>query len=253
MGITPTHVSLISIPKRGNTPDENEDAFFAPLRSDFNLEYPVKFAVADGATESAFAKEWADLLVVYYGNQSCNIETLPAMLSQATASWKERIGSVELPWYAQEKLQYGAYSSLLGVEFDLLNGSFTAMAIGDSNLFRVRGNHVLAFPITNSADFNNSPLLVSTKSHIESSFVENFKFETSTIEKDDIFILATDAISAWFLSESETSNSPWKTLLNLTPPSLSGYTEVDFNNWINNLRDEKRLKNDDTTLIVISF
>jgi len=50
------HYHEFSVVKRGNTDDEYEDAF----KGD---ESSGRFAVADGATGSAFAKEWARHLV----------------------------------------------------------------------------------------------------------------------------------------------------------------------------------------------
>lgn len=253
MELTLTHVASFSVPKRGNTPDENEDAYLAPLLGAVNKDYSIKFAVADGATESAFSKEWADLLVTYYKDNPFKNDCIQSVLSKATSSWQERIGSIELPWYAQEKLRYGAFSSFLGVEFNLAEACFNAVAIGDSNLFRVRDDQCYAFPIRNSIAFNSTPLLVSTKSFADESFVSNFKFESGDIITGDTFILATDALSAWILAESEKNNSPWNSIVNLTPPSPCGYSVEDFIFWIRNLRDGKMMKNDDTTLIVIKF
>ena len=53
----------------------------------------------------------------------------------------------------------------------------------------------------------------------------------------------TDALAEWFLMEHEAGRSPWRELFALT---ADGFPE-----WVTGRRADRRLKNDDVTLMVI--
>src|SRR5262249_44305113 len=115
-------------PKNGHTAEEYEDACAGdPERG--------RFAVADGASESAFAGSWARILVKAYvkvpGSWS-------AWLPAARKRWRTQVEGKHLPWYAETKFQEGAQATLLGVAF--AEGVWHAQAVGDCCLFQVRGN-----------------------------------------------------------------------------------------------------------------
>ena len=59
-----------SLQKKDNSEEEYEDAYSIKKLSDSasNLEY--RFSVADGATESSFARIWAELLTEGYSEGS---------------------------------------------------------------------------------------------------------------------------------------------------------------------------------------
>src|SRR5262249_16216027 len=107
-------LSYICCEKLGNKEIENEDAYLVPTQSEIETQTVIKLAVSDGATESSFSKEWADFLVSYFKDHSFENENLSIVLDLARKSWSDKIQNIELPWYAQEKLRYGAHASLLG-------------------------------------------------------------------------------------------------------------------------------------------
>ena len=95
--------------KRGNPPDDYEDAFAAaPERR--------RFAVADGATESSFAATWAKLLVEGFTTAE---EGKPwhelDWLTPQRQRWAAEVDGLPLPWYAEDKREQGAYATLLGI------------------------------------------------------------------------------------------------------------------------------------------
>ena len=65
-------------------------------------------------------------------------------------------------------------------------------------------------------------------------------------DPEDIFLLATDALAHWFLIEHEAGRKPWHTLLKLKD-------ESEFVDFIGSIRKEGKLKNDDTTLLIIRW
>ncbi|HEY5745314.1 MAG TPA: protein phosphatase 2C domain-containing protein [Chryseolinea sp.] len=245
-------VSYVCCEKLGNKEIENEDAYLIPTPSEIESETLIRLAVSDGATESSFSKEWADLLVSYFKDFSFGIENLPAILNKARDSWFDKIKNIELPWYAQEKIQYGAYASLLGVTFDLSELTWKAIAIGDSNLFVIRDDSLVkAFPITKAEEFGNTPYLLSSKLSQNLEVTSHILMANGTLETDDLIIIGTDAISAWVLSEAHKGRQPWQNLKNLLGDT--GYSKKDFMNWLNNKRFEKEIKNDDTTIITVEI
>ena len=131
-------------PKAGNTADEYEDAYAVEPAA-------RRYAVADGASETSFAKQWAELLVERFVREPPAAAGLPEWLAPMQAAWAAANESKATAWYAEEKARDGAFSSLLGVAID--HSRWRAMAIGDTCLFVVRsGKIVHAFPLTRAAE-----------------------------------------------------------------------------------------------------
>src|SRR4051812_16995226 len=114
-----------SLPKRGNTPEENEDALAGdPITG--------RFAIADGASESAFAGAWANVLV-----QACVATPgrWSSWLPSAQARWHALFEHQEMPWFVEGKFEQGAFATLVGVAVDPPGNaqprSWKARAVGD--------------------------------------------------------------------------------------------------------------------------
>src|SRR6516164_5795226 len=104
-----THLAWRSfrLPKAGHSLDEYEDACAGKLELG-------RFAIADGASESAFADAWAQILVnAYVQNPRPWSEWLPA----ARVRWCDEIEDRALPWYAEAKFAEGAFAAFLGLAF----------------------------------------------------------------------------------------------------------------------------------------
>ncbi|QNA46474.1 PP2C family serine/threonine-protein phosphatase [Lacibacter sediminis] len=233
--------------KKGNSENENEDAFILTYPND---ESVLKIAVSDGATESSFSQEWAELLVQYFSifefnNDTFFVEIYPSVRKQ----WLEKVHKRDLPWYAQEKLEMGAFATLIGTSISLLSGYCSISAIGDSNIIIYReGQVVLKFPLEKASDFGSSPFLLSSVQE-RNNRIDKFFFsqEIYKIQKGDLVFIGSDAISQWILWQEENSLNAYQTLLAL----FSG--ELDFVNWLNEQRSENRIKNDDTTIVLLKF
>jgi len=157
----------------------------------------------------------------------------------------------------EEKVNFGAFSTLLGVNFwsDKDNefiGYFSSIAIGDSCLFRIRNNKLtFPFPIKRSEDFNNSPILLSSNLKRNSDVWKEVKIvKRAYIVSGDILILASDAISKWFLSKCERGEKPWNKLLEFTEIEEP---DKSFEEWINELRGKGEMRNDDVTVIIVKL
>lgn len=234
------------LPKSGNTVAECEDALSFKLTKSF-----LKVALADGATESSFAKEWANLLtgdLVKSKNFSLKDITgrLPALRNQ----WLMEVTRIPLPWYAEAKLEKGAFSTLLGINIDLRKKIYSCIGIGDCCLFQVRDYDVIfSFPVQESGEFSNSPFLLTTKSDDDKELKLYLKEAKGAIEKGDYLILMSDALAYWFASENEKAERPWEILLGRSEDT----SKNAFEDWLNDKRRERQIKNDDTTLLIIEF
>ena len=231
------------LPKEGNLPDEYEDAFA------FNLE-KRRFAIADGATEASFSGRWARILVQGFLDKPLLPSTcLEDWLKPFQEEWASKIDWKQLKWFAEEKARQGAFSTLLG--FELQNmvddvGCWSACAIGDSCLFQVRNDSLIAsFPSTSSNEFGRSPALLRSilDKHSEK---QPINFLSGQWLSGDFFLLATDALAQWFLTERENNRKPWRRLTALK-------SQKTFQEFVirARLRSRRRLKNDDMTLLMV--
>jgi hypothetical protein len=232
--------------KRGNHDEEYEDAYAADATSG-------RFAVADGATESAFAATWARSLVQHFvGNGASGPDRCSAWLPLAQDQWQKEFANREFPWYAEAKVVQGAFATFLGVVVSAgTDGRFrwVSTAVGDSCLFHTRGQTLVrAFPIRQSQDFGSSPRLVGSRSPVDEVEKQRVECLEGVCQAGDRLWLMTDALSQWFLQEEECGRKPVKELESLTGTKAA---KEKFADWINALRDAKRLRNDDVTLMAI--
>jgi len=233
--------SAFWLQKQGSREEEYEDAF-SPLC--LNGESPAEFlcAVADGATETSFSGLWAQILVeAYVGKHLRRLDTpsVAGLAQQWQAAIDERTRAKPLPWYAEEKLKSGAYSSLLGLHLRA-NGRWSAVSIGDSCLFYIRPRRWLyGFPYADAEQFTNHPALLST--HADGLNSVNAAIRRGTWEDGDLFLLMTDALAHFFIA-----HPPFRK--QLTDPELDQATFADL---IAEVRAAKLCRNDDVTLVRI--
>lgn len=235
-------VDSFSVQKAGNEPAENEDA--CAVRKHYPGGYRV--AVADGATESSFSQLWASLLVENFVNgSSLDPEELLASLPELRKTWNEHVGKRDLPWYAKEKAQMGAFAAFLGLTVDLELQRWHAVAIGDCNLFLVDSGGpglrlVDAFPLVESKSFGMSPYLLGTSEERSKEASEHIITATGCLRPGDTFFLTSDALAAWLFSKYEKETPLWDT--------LAALDESSFAAMIDGARDDG-LHNDDSTLV----
>ncbi len=185
------------LPKEGLSTDEYEDAF-APAEATDDEINEFRCAVADGATETSFSGLWAEMLCKAYLDKNFD-------LLELQASWLKTVSGKELPWYAEQKLESGAFATIMGLsiseEKDKL--SWTARALGDSCLFHIQSQKIASsMPLTKWEEFDTTPLLLSSNQSANEGIMSQQKHHTGHCERGDIFYLMTDAISKWFLRRS---------------------------------------------------
>src|ERR1700754_4491954 len=103
---------VFSLPKAGNSLAEYEDAYWPEKQIDQGADV-FSFAVADGATETSFPGLWARMLVRAFCRGQFSGSRLETSLRSLQKKWLDEVSQKPLPWYAEEKMRSGAFSSLL--------------------------------------------------------------------------------------------------------------------------------------------
>lgn len=221
----------VLIPKRGNSLSECEDAIAGdPERG--------LFAVADGASESFTAGEWARYLVAGYIEQGPEESQLSAWLNEMRSRWKSEIDSRQWSWFAEQKSQEGAYATFLGLQLQPQEQGFTyrGLAAGDSCLIRLQGDRVVqSFPLESADLFGRRPDLINSRRGIPT-----WRFVQGSLQAGDRLLLVTDALALRILNDLQQQQG--------IDPCLLECDEFAMNVWVDIARDSGTLNNDDVAL-----
>jgi hypothetical protein len=236
----------LQAPRRGASLEECEDAVAAVAERG-------RFAVADGASESAHAGLWARLLVEDFTGAAADAWTdaLPPLQRRWAEKADPRPGDTPLPWYLEDRLRQGAFATFLGLVVDAApesNGTgagpwrWRALAIGDSCLFQVRARKLLRrFPVEHSAEFTSSPWLVGSRTP-----PQGLNRTEGDGQPGDRLWLMTDALALWFLRQVETGLEPWLEL-----ELMLDFSAERFAEWVEGRRKARELRDDDVTLLAV--
>ncbi|MBF0556406.1 MAG: protein phosphatase 2C domain-containing protein [Nitrospirae bacterium] len=242
------------IQKNGNQPGDYADAY------GFNNN---TLCIADGATESIFSKEFANMLVDSFisgaaPENSGLKQAMQAAIESSSAKWSELLLTRTLPWYAEEKAAQGSHAAFTCVRLAPIAGQpskkrlffqkiaykWEAAAVGDVCVFIVSDDCLIdAFPIDSSAEFDNSPCLISSLRGADDAHIVT---KSGELRQGDMVFLLSDALAEWFLRSREDGFSPWKTLSRIK-------SEAAFRLFIERLRETKQMKNDDATLLSVTI
>src|SRR5205085_7776817 len=108
---------------------------------------------------------WARVLVRSYCRGELTPRRIERTLPAVRRAWRQTVGGKALPWYAEEKLRDGAFAALAGLALTATEDRlrWNALAIGDSCMFHVRGEELLAaFPLAAASSFGSRPHLLSS-------------------------------------------------------------------------------------------
>ena len=243
-------------PKAGNRPSECEDALRVVYSSALGKTPArgARIALSDGASEAAFAKLWARILVGKFvecppTGFGADGEALKEWLDTCQVAWHRSVRWERIPWHGEEKARAGSLATLLGLCFyrppdggrELL---WTATVIGDSCLFLVRNNVlIVSSPLSAPEEFNNAPFLLCSNPAGNAQVWDKVITMNDCCHSGDLFILASDALSAWFLEKHRAGEEPWKILMALNAG--------EWEEWVSNQRQGGSMRNDDTAMVLI--
>jgi serine/threonine protein phosphatase PrpC len=240
--------------KSGNQPHENEDHFAPHIKNGVHsISGSFICALADGATSTSFASIWSSILVDRFSLMT-SPDDFGRYYKESIRDWKSNLASMDLPWHAEEKTKQGAYSSLLWFSVSTRQdaglqgeGTWLCIAVGDSNLIQIRNNSILrSFPYTKSSEFHNHPFLLASNSSSGFRLTKDSMTSGHWSIGDDFF-LVSDALGAFLLKEIENrsfNSDIFKVKLYTNPHKV-------FSSWVDHLRDQKLIKNDDTSVVWI--
>lgn len=208
-------------------------------------------ALADGVTQSFFAKTWARELVNEYAlPRDGGAFDQSVWLSEAQKSWEEGIwkiaqGTGDIFLINNLQGREPARATFLAVRYSPAKNqtslTIEAEAIGDSCLLHFsQGKLKQGFPIGKSEMFSNRTLALSSREAVDKVKLDKQSF---TLCEGDHLVLATDAFARFLIQASE-----------VTSPIISEFlalsNEEAVQGFINCHRQAKnlRLENDDIAL-----
>jgi hypothetical protein len=264
-------------PKEGSSAGEYEDAW--QVLPGTGAEVPgdqVGVAVADGATESLLARQWAAMTAGGFASAPAAARDSYSFAETAVALSARWPGVVDsyvaerenagrpLRWYERPGIAKGAFATVLALQVNMdgelaamlaaqadsgllpVIGSWHSAALGDTCLFHVRGGRLqVAYPLGESADFDTSPALLGSCDADPALIVAHVRFAEGSVAEGDDFFVCTDALAAWFLARAEEGSRPWETLRDLT--------DASFADWVSLVRRTGELRNDDVTLVHVDI
>ncbi len=242
-----------STPKAGNRAEECEDGSRVVYPVDKHGLKRARIAVSDGASESAFARSWAQILTEAFVRRPLDLtapteSALENWLATGQEEWNRKVPWDRIPWHGEAKARAGALATLLGLTVDPDRSrrlSWRAMAVGDSCLFIIRKDELLvSFPLEDAGQFNNTPGLICSNPGNNGGIREQVRLSEGKCAVGDLFVLASDALACWILESASTGEKPWKTLQKLD-------SQQSWEEWVQARRGDRSLKNDDTTLIIV--
>jgi hypothetical protein len=230
-------------PKESQEPDSNED------QSAFS-EDGARFALCDGASESYNSRLWAKVLAEKF---AANPAFGPEWLAEALRDYIAEHDFEAMTWSQQAGFDRGSFSTLLGVEFDAEHQTVDALAIGDCVAVLVDGDRFVdAWPFSDPERFKEHPTLLATKSE-HNAFVSELGFWSRSVKTFHLgtleaprLVCMSDALAEWALRGVRDGESTLGRLLSLT-------TEAELTELVLEARAAKRMRIDDSTLIVVSF
>lgn len=235
--------------KRSREGGPTEDAHWP--RNSVNLFTPVfRAAVGDGASGSFCTPPWSHLITRGYCQNAFSDHRRKKQLARMRQQWATLAQPANDAWYVKNAYDAGTATALIGVTWRDPNifeetGQFSAFAVGDCALFQIRNNHLItSWPYQHSSTFRNRPYQITSRAQRNRDLEEHIQRVEGWWQSGDHFLLMSDAIAEWFLREYEAGRWPWQQIRQLERQGRS----PRFAQWIDNLREQGALADDDVTL-----
>lgn len=203
-------------------------------------------ALSDGTTQSFKSELWARMLVDNFVNNPLfdvnllkkNLKNLAAEFKSTDFEFSSNFAKASLE---KAKRNKGGTATFIGLQF-INDFSVNVLNCGDTCLFVLRDNKIKSFPFKTLEELDNNNYFINTNKLLEDE-IENefFNFNEITILKDDIIILATDAISRLIFRKPESISSILKCN---NFENLKSFCETSWEN--------KELEEDDISIVIVS-
>jgi Protein phosphatase 2C len=192
-------------PKDGHTHDQNEDACRAQLFPSADGAEALMIAIADGASEAVFSRQWARELVQAADTDWPTLvdDQLDQRIQQVREAFAPDLTNVpdSVRFFVVTKLlTQGSQATLLVVtmtgSIETYSFAVRAVSVGDCCLllFKESGG-VCSFPLHHSDDFGANPALVRNRPPNPLAYA---RLEAE-LKFGDLLLVCTDAMSKWAL------------------------------------------------------
>lgn len=225
-----------TVPKEKEYREANEDYFKLH-------EGGLRFALADGATESFDSKNWARFLCEAFARGQ---EGGTQWLGEALEEYGRLYRFSDLSWSKQMAYERGSFSTFVGGSISEDKKHLTVIGTGDTVVFVVDGEELMAsWPYDNASQFAQRPLLLSTRPELNSPIIAadsdslpKWDFDLTPL-KNPVIVCATDALACWILAHDGGISRLF--LLD---------SEEKFVDLVIAERSAGRMRRDDTTMLV---
>ena len=234
----------------------NEDCYAPHVKKEVDI---ARFVMCDGATTGFAGGAWAQAIAAAISAPDGKIVWHDAVLA-ARSMYNARFNPEQMNVFKQQNFMRGSSSTVMLVEQDASHAQLVHLtAIGDTCCFAVRSDGVIlkAFPISEPADFDKDPYLVTcTDEGIRFLFEEQYKglfWKRDTWDLSELagcrLLCATDAVSRWI--EQNMSN-PEK-IAGLVDLAVRKKRKREYAKRIQWLREHDGMVTDDSTIAVLSI
>jgi len=236
-------IITFTLQKSGEKKNDNQDSFKIDGKNKI-------LAISDGVSRSSFSNIWSKKIVEEFIKNPFQTKTIDKIflekwLNPVKIHLDEEISKLDInPMILDVAKENGSSATFLGAQIIKVKKQrkISLWAVGDTNIFHIRQNKIHdSFPIKNLDGFTSRTFAIN-------SFLDKnniyFHYDEWSIKSGDVLILATDAFSHWFLDSYLKGQRPWKKII-----KKSG----NMNEFIEKLRDAKKIENDDVTFIMIKY
>ena len=226
-----------TVPKAPDIP--NEDTFrVSPRKS--------TYALSDGASISYDSAAWSRIVATHYVKRPIITRE---WLDGCIADFNRQHDRETMPWHMQGAYDRGSFASLLGVRVTP-NNELHIVAIGDSLAVLCDGPHLSnTFPYQTAQQFDDAPMLLSSNRSKNPIFTDDVLSDDKTCVwplqhlNNPRLYCVTDALGQWLLAQSDETTAAIERIGGLR-------TRRAFERFVLDERSAKRLKRDDTTMLV---
>ncbi|MFF5006883.1 hypothetical protein ACFY3G_29150 [Streptomyces phaeochromogenes] len=248
---------VLSLPKSQLDPSQIEDAA-AILLPPAGVRSEARLVVADGSSGSAGSGWWADRLAralrAAPGRSFHSGDALAAVAADAALGWpshrRDLVAHASVgprAWLARVRTDKSPAATLLGLRLlpapppsghtgIVDEGKWEAVAVGDSCMFQVRADLVVASEYCQK----RVPQVIRASSDDP---VQPPNFQHGLWRDRDVFYLMTDALARWWARRADEGTRPWLLLDEVCS------TPEDFTAWVRTQRSNRTLQDDDITLL----
>jgi Protein phosphatase 2C len=242
-----------SFPKDPAAPKKWEDAAACSVRS-------RRFAVADGVSQAFRSREWAEVLAQAYvrdfplsataggeGVSPARQRVIKDWFRRQVQQWHERTPEAATRLDRRAELGRPPSATFAGLHFIPAGEGleWEVCVFGDCCLLRIiDGRLAQSFPLTAKDQFTTSPHLITTAHGALEGSLATLQTQTGAASPRDIFVLASDALSACLLGVAAED------------PSLLGRVGFlgsgEFAGLITDLRKAGTIEIDDVAMVVVA-